>query len=132
MAGAVATPLAARQASQRGAARWWWALVGAYAAVVFVFSILPVGLEPEVPHLDKVIHLCEYAVFAWLLTQAIHATAHPPHVRFYLLWAWLYATSYGALMEVVQLMVPWRSADWLDAVANALGAALGAWIGRRT
>lgn len=48
-----------------------------------------------------------------------------------LLWAWLYATSYGGLMELLQMVLPWRRADWTDALMNALGAALGVWLGRR-
>ena len=112
------------------ASRRWWTLVSAYAALVLALAVLPGDVGPEIPHLDKVLHLCEYALFAWLLTQAIRATASLPHSRAYVLWAWLYATSYGALMEVVQLMVPWRSGDLMDGIMNALGAAFGAWIGR--
>jgi VanZ family protein len=81
-----------------------------------------------VRHLDKVAHLCEYLLFAWLLVQAVRASRMPE--REYLVWAWIYTTSYGLLMELVQAMVPWRSADLADAVINALGAAIGVWIGR--
>ena len=48
--------------------------------------------------------------------------------REYLLWAWMYATSYGLLIELLQGMVPWRSADLTDAIANTVGAALGVWL----
>jgi VanZ family protein len=64
-----------------------------------------------------------------LLVQAIRAGRLAE--RDYLWMAWIYAASYGWLMELVQLLVPWRSADWLDAVMNMLGAALGVWLGRR-
>ncbi len=109
----------------------WWVAVGVYAAIVFVLSVIPTEHLPgaEVPHLDKVVHLCEYLLFAWVLVQAIRTSQMPE--RDYLLWAWIYATSYGLLMEVIQLMVPWRSAELGDAVANAVGAAIGVWIGRR-
>jgi VanZ family protein len=43
----------------------------------------------------------------------------------------MYATSYGLLIELLQGMVPWRSADLTDAIANTVGAALGVWIGNR-
>ena len=46
-------------------------------------------------------------------------------------WAWIYATSYGALMEAIQAMIPWRSAELVDAGMNAIGAAIGVWVGRR-
>ena len=103
--------------------------MGAYAIVVFILSVIPTGPELHVPYLDKVAHLCEYLLFAWLLVQAIRWSQL--RERDYLLWAWIYATSYGLLMEVVQIMVPWRSAELGDAVANTLGAALGVWIGQR-
>jgi len=103
----------------------------AYAALVFVLSVIPTEYLPgaDVPHLDKVVHVCEYLGFAWLLVQAIRASRMPEWE--YLLWAWIYATSYGILIEIIQTMVPWRSGDWADAVANSIGAACGVWIGQR-
>ena len=96
---------------------------------MFVFSVIPIGPGPSIPYLDKIVHLCEYLLFAWLLVQAIRASQMPE--RTYLLWAWIYATSYGLLIELVQAMLPWRSAEWADAAANALGAALGVAIGQK-
>ena len=106
--------------------RWWFA-IAAYAVVVFVVSIMPLGLEGPVGRLDKPAHVCEYLLFAWLLVQAVRASRLPE--REYVLWAWIWATSYGLLMELIQAMVPWRSAEFGDVVANAVGAALGVWIG---
>ena len=90
---------------------------------------MPTGPTPRLPHLDKAVHVCEYLLFAWLLTQAIRAgrLLEPE----YLLLAWMYATSYGVLMELLQALVPWRSGDWVDAVMNAIGAAAGIWLARR-
>jgi len=107
----------------------WWGIVGAYAAAVFVVSVIPINVDVNVPYLDKGVHVCEYLLFAWLLVQAVRATRMPE--RDYLLWAWIYATSYGILIEIVQAMIPWRSAEVADAVANAVGAACGVWIGER-
>ena len=102
----------------------------AYAALVFLASVVPIGSGVSVGQLDKVAHVCEYLLFAWLLVQAIPRSRL--HEREYLLWAWIYATSYGLLLELVQAMLPWRSADWLDAAANAVGATLGVWLGHVT
>lgn len=99
--------------------------------------MVPVDSSVEsVPFLDKIAHLCEYLGFAWLLVQAIRSSpAHDPDVggasREYLWWAWIYAASYGLLIELLQALVPWRSADWADAAANAVGAAIGVWLGGR-
>jgi VanZ family protein len=68
-------------------------------------------------------------VFAWLLVGALRAAglAEQEYGRL----AWIYGTSYGLLIEMIQALVPWRSADLADAAANALGAAIGVWLGRR-
>jgi len=76
-----------------------------------------------------VVHLCEYLLFAWLLVGSLRAAGLT--AREYGRLAWMYATSYGLLIELIQGFIPWRSADWRDAAANALGAALGVWLGRR-
>lgn len=92
-------------------------------------SVIPTNTSLDVPYLDKVVHLCEYLLFAWLLVQAVRASRMPE--RDYLLWVWIYASSYGLLIELIQAMIPWRSAEVLDAVANAIGAAFGVWFGQR-
>ena len=45
--------------------RGWWIAVAAYAAVVCVLSVMPVGPGAlPIDHLDWIVHLCEYLVFA--------------------------------------------------------------------
>lgn len=106
----------------------WWIATAAYAALLFVVSVIPVEPKAGVPYLDKVAHLGEYLLFAWLLAQAVRAARRRDRVVS--LWAWIVATSYGGLLEGVQAMLPWRSAELADAVANAVGAALGVWLAR--
>ena len=45
--------------------------------------------------------------------------------------AWIYVTTYGVLIEMIQAMLPWRSAEAADIFANALGAWLGVLVGER-
>ncbi len=126
--------------------RFWWGATGLYAAAVLFLSVIPVETEVEIPHLDKAVHLCEYLLFAWLLVQAVRIGSRLPAApddpfrgaaqagmpeRAYLLWAWIYATSFGLLVELIQAMIPWRSAELVDGLVNALGAAAGVWIGER-
>ena len=80
-------------------------------------------------HLDKLVHLCEYLLFAWLMVRAIRTTRVQESE--YAVLAWLYASSYGLLMELIQALIPWRTADLADTVANTLGAAVGAWLGQK-
>ncbi len=97
---------------------------------MLVLSVIPVhGGLADVPYLDKVTHLCEYALFAWILVQAVRASRMREHE--YLLWCWIYATSYGLLIELLQAFIPWRSAELGDVFANTIGAALGVWVGAR-
>lgn len=102
--------------------------MAAYAALVFIVSVIPVAPEFSAHHLDKLAHLCEYLLFAWLLAHAMTVDLPAPG-RIALLWVWLWATSYGLFIELVQAILPWRSAELGDAVSNALGAALGTWVG---
>lgn len=97
--------------------------------LIFVGAMVPVHPDLSVDHLDTVVHLGEYLLFAWLLVQAVRM--HRLREREYLTLAWIYATSYGWLIELLQMLVPWRSADLLDALTNALGAAVGVWVGQR-
>ncbi len=100
----------------------------AYAVGLFIVSVVPVQPTVSIRHLDKLFHLCEYLLFAWLLIQAVRRSRMQP--RTVRLRAWLYATSYGALIELIQAFLPWRSAELADALANAVGAGFGAWISR--
>lgn len=117
--------------------RLWWASAGVYAGVLLWSSLANIDPEVGVPHLDKAIHLCEYLLFAWLLMQAIRTLELPEleleaakvWTREYRIWVWIFAFSYGCLMELLQIFVPWRSPDWIDAGMNGLGAALGVWLG---
>jgi VanZ family protein len=94
-------------------------------------SVIPVRDGAlDAPYVDKCLHLGEYLLLAWLLVRALRVSQvlQPSYV----LWAWIYTTSYGLLIEVIQAMLPWRSAELGDAAANTLGAALGVWIAQRT
>ena len=100
--------------------------VAAYAVFVFITSVIPVDARLAPGHVDKVAHVGEYLLFAWLLLQALRATASAPSPRG--LIAWAAATGFGVAIEVIQAWLPWRSAELIDALANALGAALGVTI----
>jgi VanZ family protein len=107
-----------------------WAILAAYAAAVLIVSVIPIQAEAPISRLDKAAHVCEYLLFAWLLIRAIRTTLmRQPE---YLWWAWVYATSYGLLIELIQGLLPWRSGNLADALANGVGAALGVWIGHLT
>ena len=109
----------------------WTVVAIGYGILIFVASMMPVDARVAPGQLDKIIHVCEYLLFAWLLVQAMRLSSSVQR-EYLLLWAWIYATSYGLLMELLQGLVPWRSCSLADAAANAIGAALGVWLGQRT
>jgi VanZ family protein len=128
--------------------RKWWLAVAGYALLIGAAAVAPAGPLPAVPHIDKALHLGEYWLLAWLLVQAVSAgLPAPPRFRLekpsvlgqagrpieleYLALAWVFATSYGLLIEVIQGLLPWRQMDLADAAVNAVGAALGAFPKRR-
>src|SRR3989304_5801076 len=110
----------------RPPARAAWLLVGLWAAVILLFSVtapLPgTGIIP-----DKVVHVAAYALLAFLLRRGLLASpvAAPAVV------AVLAAVAYGALVEGIQSILPWRRAEWWDLGANALGAVMAVVAGGR-
>ena len=90
-------------------------------AVVLVLSLLPPSTPMPTTGWDKSNHLLGFALLGWVGTMA-----HPTHaVR---VIAGLLA--YGALVEVLQSLTPYRLAEWGDLLADGLGAVLGAAIAR--
>lgn len=79
---------------------------------------------------DKLLHACAYAVLAALAClDAWRAPTTQRHARF--VTAFLLASVYGIIDEVHQSSVPGRDASVGDALADALGAALGVWLTKR-
>ncbi|MDJ0781061.1 MAG: VanZ family protein [Desulfosarcinaceae bacterium] len=105
-----------------------WLLVALYCLLIFLQSAFPAPDNlPGIPGLDKLAHLAIYLVLGLLFAHAY--TLSLPRIlpaHWLLLLAWLSATLYGATDEVHQAFVAARSADIVDWLANAVGAALGA------
>jgi len=75
--------------------------------------------------LDKLLHALAFLVLQWLVLRALRYE-FPSARRLPLgVFAALVAAAIGALLEIYQLALPDRSASVGDAVADALGAALG-------
>ncbi len=100
--------------------RLWLGLwiLGLIATVIVCLLPLP-QLHSPVNHLDKLEHALGYAALA-AGAAMLFAT------RRALVLVVLGLIVLGIGIEGLQALVPWRSADLLDAVANSLGALLGA------
>ena len=106
-----------------------WIAAIAYGAAIFVLSSQPVPAAGEQALAltgDKVLHLAEYAGFAFLLALAVgtvpsaRVSARASPIAF------IVATLYAASDELHQALVPGRQGDVSDLAADAVGALLGA------
>lgn len=102
-------------------ARTRWLVVVGLALVVLVASLVPGGgaTLPSpfgVVGADKWLHAAAYATLAGAVTFADGRAVVGV----------LAAVAYGALVELLQFGVPYRSASTLDAVANGVGGLIGA------
>jgi len=95
-----------------------WIVLYGYSFLVFVVSVIPVSGPQVLTNQDKIIHFFLYMVMASL---AVLARKSRPD-RFVLMPAFLYAASFGLVVEIVQYFLPYRSFEWWDILANTCGA----------
>lgn len=97
-------------------------------AVMAALMLLPMAGTPTLsggfPHLDKVVHGAIWLVLALVTGYAIRARTLRGWARVIVL-----LVLEGVVVESLQGLTPHRSADPWDAVADALGAVLGAFVG---
>lgn len=95
--------------------------VGAVVAnLVLLYWPRPVGGE-GLPHLDKAIHLLAFAAVAWTGLRARVPAA----------WLLPLLVLHAVLSELVQAwLLPDRSGDWADVVADLLGILAGTLVVR--
>ena len=96
-------------------------LVARVRALLQSVAALWVGEEVDV--VSPVAHFCEYAVFGFLLQNALGGSL--PRRRAAAL-AIVAASAYGVTDEIHQLFVPGRACDPVDWLVDTAGAALGA------
>ena len=119
-----------------GQRMWAWLPVAAYMTLIFYFSSLP-HPDEELPKFlfetlgDKLLHGIEYAVLGVLCYRAFRRGAGPFTAGYAVVFAIVTASLYGATDELHQAFVPFRTATWLDWVADTAGGMVGAVGGRR-
>lgn len=98
-----------------------WLFIVLWAAVILLFSLTvpPPGVS-ALP--DKLVHAAAYAGLALLLRARLAAGGSRRAAAL----AIVVAVGYGAAIEGVQGLLPWRRADGWDLVANLIGAAVAA------
>jgi VanZ family protein len=93
-------------------------------------ALLYGSAQPDVPMppglSDKPTHLLGYIPLAVLLVRALAGGLRAPITVAVALAAMALATLYGGALELLQMFVPGRYGDANDLLADASGAALGA------
>jgi VanZ family protein len=111
--------------------RWLWILPLAVAATIVWLSAqsqYPGGIQLP-PPLDKVAHATVFGLLAWVLDLALQRNRPDlPLYRRHLL-VFMAVAFYGATDEWHQLFVPGRSCEFGDWLADAVGGALGLFLG---
>lgn len=106
--------------------RFWTRILPAYAYVLAVFVACTIPVPPPIEELgwsDKSEHLLAFALLQVLLVRL--AAAGREAERTIQLRALFGCALYGAVIELWQGLVPWRSLELFDWVADVLGAVLG-------
>jgi VanZ family protein len=102
---------------------YWLPPLG-WAATIFVQSSFRVAIDPPSGFelSDKALHAAVYALLAWLLLRALLGARHMALARA-AWWAFLVSALYGATDELHQGLVPSRTMEWGDWLADVAGAA---------
>jgi len=89
-------------------------------------------LIPAFPLIDKLLHFSAWTVLGFLFFRAYHSNSPFFHRKDLLLWiSFLSAALYGVSDEIHQHIVPSRTADILDILADVAGSLCGALVGAR-
>jgi VanZ family protein len=106
----------------------YWGPVCGYAGLIFYLSAQS-HPETHLPFItrfsDKLLHAGEYAVLGALCFRAIRGTGTDSWKQQAIPAAILLASLYGMSDEVHQAFVPFRDSNWLDWLADTVGAAIG-------
>lgn len=102
-----------------------WCGVVLYCGLIFFLSSQENLPLPNIPRVDKVAHLLEYAGLGWLCAYA-WLQEHPSWpILTAILFSMIFASAYGASDEWHQAYVPGRFSDWRDWLADTCGGFVG-------
>jgi len=97
-------------------------ITSAYTALIITASLLPSTGLPSASGMDKVEHFFAYLLLAFLVSLTLSRRLKR---RENMLFAFLFGTGLGVLIEILQGMGVVRECSSLDAAADSLGAAAG-------
>jgi VanZ family protein len=104
----------------------YWVPLYVYAGIIFYFSSLPRPL-PEIglPCFDKILHICEYAVFGLLSARAFKNSSRKALIENFKIFAILVTLAYGISDEFHQVFIAERQFSVFDMIADGIGGIIG-------
>jgi VanZ family protein len=103
-----------------------------YATLIFILSASPsISPPPGFVLEDKIYHFIEYGIFSLLLFLAFYNSRKEFLRRNVFLLSCIVGMTYGLSDEIHQSLVPGRSCEFLDFVADCLGiivVQIGIWL----
>jgi VanZ family protein len=103
-----------------------WGPVVAIMALIFFQSAMSDPFAPPGRLSDKTMHFLAYAALGGAMIRAVSDASSEAMTRNRVLLAWFVTALYGVSDEVHQAFVPGRTPDFLDLLADAAGAIVGA------
>ena len=99
----------------------------AWAIFILVLCGMPLKDTGEISYLDKVFHFGVFAILSLVLMTGFKRQYYSNKLRYYAyLAAIIISILYGALIELSQIVFfNGREGEWLDLLANSLGAIFG-------
>ncbi len=102
-----------------------------WAFVILALTVAPSHKIPEPPDwsisADKLVHFLMFMILSLLLLFRRYSNGRLWNHR-QLIPIIVLLTTYGLLLEMVQLLVPGRDFSWLDLISDAMGAIAGNYI----
>ncbi len=94
-----------------------------YWGLIFLLTHIPNPPKAHIPGLDKLQHAGAYGVLGLLLSALVWRLTLSMRKTFFIVMGMVAA--YGAVDELTQMLVPNRSADIKDWIADIVGGLLG-------
>ena len=99
-----------------------------YWSLIFILTSIPGHSLPKIEGLsDKVEHFLAYSGLAVLVFLALYFKKKY-NLEKIIIFSFVIVVFYGGFDELHQMLIPFRSAEWLDFLADAIGAAIGIFI----
>ena len=105
---------------------YYWFPVLIYCLLIYLQSSYPSpDSVPDLPYLDKLIHLAVYALLGILFFRAYMTQSFKDNIKLVMALSIVSSSLYGVSDEIHQYYVTCRSAELMDVLADILGSICG-------